>query len=136
MSHDASRPDARRQSDDQAKPVLLITGASRGIGAATARQAAELGYDIAINYKTDKASAEAVASACAGAGARVAVVQGDVADERAVAAMFAAVEAELGPVSHLVNNAGILHQQTGGSDVVGPPGGSLAVNVIGSFSCA
>jgi NAD(P)-dependent dehydrogenase (short-subunit alcohol dehydrogenase family) len=87
---------------------LLITGASRGIGAATARLAARGGWNVAVNYHRDRASAEQVASAVREAGRRAVVVGADVADEAQVLAMFAAVDAELGPLHGLVNNAGVV----------------------------
>ena len=77
-------------------PVLLITGASRGIGAATARLAAQRGWDVAINYVRDSAAAEAVAADVRSAGQRALTVAADVADEAAVLAMFTRVRTELG----------------------------------------
>jgi NAD(P)-dependent dehydrogenase (short-subunit alcohol dehydrogenase family) len=87
---------------------LLVTGASRGIGAATARLAAGQGWNVAINYHRDQASAEAVAADVRAMGRRALVVQADVADEAQIEAMFAAVDAGLGPLSGLVNNAGVV----------------------------
>ena len=89
------------------KPVLLITGASRGIGAATARLGAGRGFDVAINYKSDeKAAGEVIAAVTAQGGAGLAV-QGDMGIEADVERLFAAVDARLGPLTHLVYNCGI-----------------------------
>lgn len=88
--------------------VLLITGGSRGIGAATALAAARRGYEVAVNYQSNRARAEAVVTAIARSGGKALAVQADVAEEQAVAAMFAAVDRALGPVTALVNSAGIL----------------------------
>ena len=86
--------------------VVIVTGASRGIGAATARLAAARGYAVAVNYSRDQAGAEAVAGEIAAGGGRAAVLQADVADEAQVAKLFEAAEAALGPITALVNNAG------------------------------
>ncbi len=86
--------------------VLIVTGASRGIGAATARLAAARGYAVAVNYSRDRAGAEAVAAAIEAEGGRAAALQADISDERQVESLFAAAEAALGPVTALVNNAG------------------------------
>jgi NAD(P)-dependent dehydrogenase (short-subunit alcohol dehydrogenase family) len=90
------------------RPIVLVTGGSRGIGAATAILAAQRGYDVAINYQGNEAAARAVAEACRSAGARAEIVQGDMADEADVEGVFDAVDDRLGRLSHLVNNAGIV----------------------------
>lgn len=87
--------------------TVLITGASRGIGAAAARLFAGQGWDVALGYQTKKAEAEALAAQLAALGVRAMAVGADVADAAQVDAMFAAVEGQLGPVDVLVNNAGI-----------------------------
>lgn len=89
------------------RPNLLITGASRGIGAATARLAAARGFDLALNYRSDAAAAEAVAAECRAAGARVETVQGDMAAEADIDRLFETVDRRLGRLGGLVNNAGI-----------------------------
>jgi NAD(P)-dependent dehydrogenase (short-subunit alcohol dehydrogenase family) len=86
--------------------VLLVTGASRGIGAATATLAATRGYDVAVNYLRDAKAADAVVTAIKTAGRRAVAVQGDMAKEADVTRVFAATDKELGPVTHLVYNSG------------------------------
>lgn len=88
--------------------VLLITGGSRGIGAATALLAASQGYRICINYLSDFTSAEKVCSQVRAMGAQAITVQADVSNEDEIIRLFARVDAELGRVTHLVNNAGTL----------------------------
>ena len=88
-------------------PVLLITGASRGIGAAVAVLAAARGYDVGVNYVKDRAAAEDVAAQVAAAGRRAVVVQGDMAEEGDIERVVATVGRELGRLTHLVYNAGI-----------------------------
>lgn len=118
-------------------PVLLVTGASRGIGAATARLAAQRGWDVAVNYSRVAAAAEAVAAAVRSHGQRAITVAADVADEAAVRAMFARIDAELGPLAGLVNNAGIVAPQARLTEMgVARWQRLLAVNVIGSLLCA
>lgn len=87
--------------------VALVTGASRGIGAACARALAEQGYDVALGYVRDEDGARATAGAVEAFGRRTHVVQADVSDPAAAAALVAATEAELGPLDALVANAGI-----------------------------
>ena len=117
--------------------VLLITGASRGIGAATALRAARAGWDIAVNFTRDAAAAEAVAAQVRELGRRALVVQADVAVEAEVHSMFAAVDAGLGPLSGLVNNAGIIDraQRVDEMDAARLTR-MLAVNVVGTMLCA
>ena len=90
--------------------ALIITGASRGIGAATAQLAATDGWDVAINYAGNQDAAEEVAAAVRAIGQQALVVQGDMADEGDIHALFQAVERDLGPLRGLVNNAGITGQ--------------------------
>ena len=89
------------------RSVVLITGASRGIGAAVAQLAAERGYDVAITYRSEREAAEQVLAACRSVGAKAVACQGDVALEADVIRVFDEAEAALGPLSHVVNNAGI-----------------------------
>lgn len=87
--------------------VLIVTGGSRGIGAATCRLAAAQGWDIAINYTANATAAEAVASQVKDAGRRAITVQGDMAKEADILALFEKTESELGPIGGVVANAGI-----------------------------
>jgi NAD(P)-dependent dehydrogenase (short-subunit alcohol dehydrogenase family) len=117
--------------------VVLITGASRGIGAATARLAAERGDHVAVNYTRNGEAARAVADDCVALGVPALAVQADVSDERAVVGMFDRVTDELGPVDVLVNNAGILHTQMRFDEMTLERWRELLdVNVIGAFLCA
>jgi NAD(P)-dependent dehydrogenase (short-subunit alcohol dehydrogenase family) len=91
-----------------AERILLVTGASRGIGAAVARAAAPAGYDVAINYARDRAAAAEVAAEVVSAGRRALLVQADVAREDEVRRLYAEIDEKLGRLTHLVNNAGIV----------------------------
>ncbi len=117
--------------------TMLVTGGSRGIGAATARLAAARGYAVCVNYAGRKDAADAVVADIEGAGGRAIAVQGDVADADAVAAVFQAVDGEFGRLDALVNNAGILYPHSRVEDM---PRDRLEhvlrVNVVGSFLCA
>jgi NAD(P)-dependent dehydrogenase (short-subunit alcohol dehydrogenase family) len=92
--------------------VIIITGASRGIGAATARLAGARGYDVCVNYRKDRAAADAVVAEIAAAGRRAVAIAADVTDETDVHRLFAETTRALGPMTALVNNAGILEVQT------------------------
>lgn len=121
----------------QAPKVLLVTGASRGIGAATARLAAGRGWDVAINHSLDEAAAQRVADEVRARGRRAMVHRADVSDEAAVLRLFAAVDAELGPLGALVNNAGIVVPQARVDEMdLARWQRLLAVNVVGSWLCA
>lgn len=89
------------------RPVLLVTGGSRGIGAAICRFAAERGYDVAVNYQGNAAAAAKVVAACERAGAKAVALQGDMAKEPDIVRVFAEAKAALGPLSAVVNNAAI-----------------------------
>ena len=118
-------------------PTLLITGGSRGIGAACALLAARQGWDVAVNYTRDQAAAEAVATQVRALGRRALTVRADVADEAEVLAMFAAVDAELGPLHGLVNNAGVVDVAARVDEMsVARWRRMFDINVIGSMLCA
>ena len=88
------------------KKVMLITGAGRGIGAATARMAAARGYDLCLTYQQDSTSAEAVKRDCEAAGAKVLLLQGSVEDEAHAIGAFEGAMKHFGRIDVLVNNAG------------------------------
>jgi NAD(P)-dependent dehydrogenase (short-subunit alcohol dehydrogenase family) len=116
---------------------MLITGASRGIGAATARLAAERGYDVCVNYLRSERAAAAVVADVARAGRRAIAVQADVAIEADVVRLFETVDRDLGPLAALVNNAGMLEPQTRVERVdAARLARVFATNVIGAFVCA
>jgi NAD(P)-dependent dehydrogenase (short-subunit alcohol dehydrogenase family) len=119
------------------QPVLLITGASRGIGAATARRAAAAGWDVAINYARDAAAADGVAAEVRALGRRALTVAADVADEAAVLAMFARIDGELGPLGGLVNNAGVVDMKARLDEMdVARWQRMWAINLTGPLLCA
>lgn len=117
--------------------VVLVTGASRGIGAATARLAAARGYAVCVNYLNNQAAADAVVSEITAAGGRATAVQADISNEAEVASLFAACDREFGRLDALVNNAGILETQRRVEDMdAGRLQRVFATNVTGSFMCA
>ncbi|MCE2689209.1 MAG: SDR family oxidoreductase [Rubrivivax sp.] len=117
--------------------ILLVTGGSRGIGAATSVRAARAGWDVAINYTRDATAAEAVAAEVRALGRRAMVVQADVAEEAQVLAMFAAVDASWGRVTGLVNNAGVVDLPARVDEMsIQRLQRMWAVNITGSFLCA
>jgi NAD(P)-dependent dehydrogenase (short-subunit alcohol dehydrogenase family) len=117
--------------------TVLITGASRGIGAACALACARDGWDVAVNYTSDSAAAERVAREVRALGRRAIHVQADVADEPAVMAMFARIDSELPPLQGLVNNAGIVDAMARVDQTsVARLQRMFAINVFGSFVCA
>jgi NAD(P)-dependent dehydrogenase (short-subunit alcohol dehydrogenase family) len=117
--------------------VLLITGASRGIGAETARLAAERGYDVCVNYRTNATAADAVVADLRARGAGAIAVQADVAVESDVLRLFQAVDRELGQLDALVNNAGIIDRQTRVEQLdAARIARVFATNVTGAFVCA
>lgn len=117
--------------------VMLITGASRGIGAATARLAAQQGYALCLNYHQRADAANAVLEQVRGLGVTAIAVQADVADETQVLHMFEAIDREFGRLDVLVNNAGMLEQQMRLEQMDAARWTRvLGANVIGSFLCA
>ena len=118
------------------REVMLITGASRGIGAACAVLAAERGYDVAIGFRRDADAAETVAEQARAHGARATTVRADVGEEDDVEGMFATVDAELGTLTVLVNNAGTLDVQMRLDEMSAERvERTLRVNVLGVFLC-
>ncbi len=117
--------------------VVLITGGSRGIGAATAVLAARQGYAVAVNYTANSLAADDVVRLIRADGGQAITVQGDVAREADVLAMFEKVDAKFGRLSALVNNAGVV-DQTSRVDAMSLERlqRMFAVNVFGSFLCA
>src|SRR5687767_10712414 len=91
--------------------VVVITGGGRGIGAATARLAAERGYAVCVNFRSDASAANEVVAAARASGAKAIAVQADIARESDVVRLFDEAAAQLGAVTALVNNAGILERQ-------------------------
>ena len=116
---------------------LLITGAGRGIGAACARAAARAGWNVAINYHRDEASAGEVADAVRRAGRKVLLLRGDVSTEADVLAMFAAIDAEWGSLNGLVNNAGVVDVPARVDEMSAARIQRMfAINVFGTMLCA
>lgn len=117
--------------------VLVITGASRGIGAATARAAAKAGWDLCLNYRRSGAPAEAIATEARALGRRVALVPGDMAQEEDVLRLFQACDAQLGPCAGLVNNAGITGPARRVADLdLATLRAVMELNVVGAILCA
>lgn len=117
--------------------TLLITGAGRGIGAATALAAARLGHDIVLNYARDERAACSVAESVRAIGRRAAIVQADVGRSEDIRRMFDMIDTEVGPLCGLINNAGI-------TGPIGPFADTteatieqvFRVNVLGAMQCA
>ena len=117
--------------------VLLVTGGSRGIGAATAVLAARKGYAVAVNYTRSEAAAQDVVRTIRDAGGRAEAIHGDVADEAQVLALFAQVDGKLGRLTALVNNAGIVDRAARVDEMdLQRLKRMFDINVIGSILCA
>jgi len=118
------------------KPVALITGGSRGIGAATALRAAQQGFAVAVNYTRHADAANAVVQQITAAGGTAIAVQADVADEAQVLAMYQAIDTQLGPVTALVNNAGVVDVAARVDEMsVQRIRRMFDINVLGTFIC-
>ncbi len=120
-----------------ARPILLIAGGSRGIGAATALMAAARGYDVAVNYVSNVKAAEGVAEAVKKVGGKAVALQGDMAKEADIVRVFDEATRALGPVTHFVHSAGIIGKM---SKFVDTPAEVLRevidVNLYGGMLCA
>ncbi|MGJ7613423.1 MULTISPECIES: SDR family oxidoreductase [unclassified Variovorax] len=117
--------------------VLLITGGGRGIGAATALLAAKRGYAVAVNYASNSLAADEVVRTIRAGGGTAIAVQADVGDEAQVLAMFEKIDAKLGRLTALVNNAGVVDMQARVDEMsVARLERMFRINVIGSFVCA
>ena len=120
-----------------AKPMIVVTGASRGIGAAVCRKLAQAGHPVAVNYAASRDAAEQLVAEILAAGGRAAAFPGDIGREADIVGLFAAAEAALGPLGGLVNNAGITGPLSRVADIT--PAileRVLAVNVTGCFLAA
>ncbi|MEO8118344.1 MAG: SDR family oxidoreductase [Rhodoferax sp.] len=118
-------------------PTLLITGGSRGIGAATALLAAQRGYAVAVNYSTNSLAADEVVRQIRASGGQAITVQADVGVEAQVMAMFDTIDAKLGPLTALVNNAGVVDVAARVDEMsVARLRRMFDINVLGSFLCA
>jgi NAD(P)-dependent dehydrogenase (short-subunit alcohol dehydrogenase family) len=119
------------------KKVLIITGGSRGIGAATARLAAQRGYAVGINYVRNKDAADKVVAQIRSAGGTALAMAADVGSESDVVKLFEEVTRSLGPLAGLVNNAGIVERQTRVENMdAARLARVFAVNITGPFLCA
>ena len=116
-----------------AQKVVIITGAGRGIGAATARLFTSKGYAVCINYKSDSQSAEALAESIITEGGKCITVQADVSREDDVIRLFSTVDEKLGVLSVLVNNAGVLTKQSRLEEMTAERINSIFVNNVTSY---
>lgn len=117
--------------------TVLITGGGRGIGAATARLAAEKGYSVCLNYVRNRDAADKVVADIIAAGGRAIAVPGDVSIEADVIRMFKAVDDHFGPLHALVNNAGAVARQSRVEQMDGPRMARMfAVNALGTLMCS
>lgn len=116
--------------------TAIVTGASRGIGAACAAELARSGFSVAVNYRVNKSAAESVVNAVSAAGGQAFAVKADVSVPEEVAAMFKAVKERFGSVSLLVNNAGISHIGLLQDMTDGEIRRQLEVNLMGAIVCS
>ena len=118
-------------------PVLLVTGGSRGIGAATCRLAGAAGYRVAVNYATNEAAADTVVATIRAGGGEAVKIRGDVGSEADVLAMFAAVDEAFGRLDAFVNNAGVVDMKARVDQMSAARlERMMRINVVGSFLCA
>jgi NAD(P)-dependent dehydrogenase (short-subunit alcohol dehydrogenase family) len=117
--------------------VIIVTGASRGIGAATARLAGERGYAVCVNYRREAQAAAAVVADIEKAGGQALAVAGDMSSEKDILNLFETVDAKLGPLTTLVNNAGVIDVQSRVEDYsLERLQRMFSVNITGVFLCA
>lgn len=117
--------------------IMLITGASRGIGAATAILAARSGFAVVVNYKNNKHAAEAVVAAITKEGGSAVAIQSDVSKEKEILSLFDQVYKQIGPIDALVNNAGTLETQKRLEEMEADRLNRIfAVNITGPMLCA
>ena len=117
--------------------VMVVTGGSRGIGAATARLAAARGYAVCVNYRSGREAAETVVREITSAGGRAVALPADVSVDADVARLFAAADETFGPLTALVNNAGVLETQARLDSIdTARLQRVFATNVFGAFACA
>jgi len=118
------------------RKVLLVTGGGRGIGAATALLAARHAWDVAVNFQTNRVRADAIVDQIENLGGKAVAYQADIADEKAVIDLFAAVDRDFGTVTGLVNSAGILGPRGRVDEVEAADLANLfAINITGMLLC-
>lgn len=119
------------------KPIVLITGGSRGIGAATAKNLAQQGYRVCINYRSNEDAANKLVADIKKDGGEAIAIQADVSDEQAVIMLFKIIDEKVGALTHLVNNAGILLPQMKVTEMSAQRiNKMLATNMTSYFLCA
>ena len=116
--------------------IVLVTGAGRGIGAAIARGAGRQGYAVAVNYARSAAGADAVVEDIKKGAGKAVAVKADMTNEADIVALFETIDRTLGPVTHLVNNAGIIGEKSSARAITGAAIDTLLrTNVAGPFLC-
>jgi len=124
-------------TNDKARRTVLVTGGSRGIGAATALRCAQMGFAVGVNYTHGKEAADTVVAQITQAGGQALAIRADVGDEAQILAMFATLDRDLPPLFGLVNNAGVVDVRTRVDEMsVARLNRMWAINITGSFVCA
>ncbi len=119
------------------RPIALITGGSRGIGAATALLLSQQGWDVAVSYRSEADAADSVVKQCRQAGGRSLAVRADIADPDQINKLFETVDGELGMIRALINNAGVVDVAQRVEDISAERLHRMfAINVTGTFLCA